>query len=297
MQIIIEDLQKGQVVKIKNQKEFDDIPDDYSGKINIIGDVARVNKSFKNAHIVVSGKATIEHCYGNATIKYCSGNATIKYCYDNATIEHCYDNATIEHCYGNATIKYCSGNATIEHCYDNATIKYCSGNATILMFGFASILALYSAKKIVSKGMNIIRKFGKNKIDIKKSKETTFIHIKETFESKPDFDLYQKLYPVEKKSRKVIMYKAVHKVGGKYVSDYDRDFEYKIGETKTIEADKSNYNSCSHGIHVSHLEWALRFGRFWSDLAILKCSVPVNKIIVCKDCDGKVRTSELKVLG
>jgi hypothetical protein len=42
--------------------------------------------------------------------------------------------------------------------------------------------------------------------------------------------------------------------------------------------------------------WALKFGMDWDDMALIECEVPINKIIVPKDCDGKVRTSELKVL-
>lgn len=33
-----------------------------------------------------------------------------------------------------------------------------------------------------------------------------------------------------------------------------------------------------------------------NDMALLECEVPVKNIIVCKDTDGKVRTSKLKVL-
>jgi hypothetical protein len=42
--------------------------------------------------------------------------------------------------------------------------------------------------------------------------------------------------------------------------------------------------------------WALNFGNSWNDMALLEVKVPIDKIVVSKDCDGKVRTSELTVL-
>jgi hypothetical protein len=266
-------------IVVKTQKEFDKIKLDFEGKIIIDGNITEINKNFNDARIIVYGNATIESVYDNATIKSVYGNATIKYVYDNATIESVYYDATI---------KSVSGNATIESVYGNATI--------LLMTGLASIVLLYSAKKIIAKGFNLIRQIGTEKINIQKGKNVNYIQIKKTLSNTPSFEMFKKMYPVKLNSKKSILYKAVHKRDKKYFSEYNSSFEYQIGEIKKHKIDKQKENSCSTGLHVSHKIWAVNFGINWDDMALLECEVPINKIIVAKDCDGKVRTSELKVL-
>ena len=163
---------------IKTQKQFDEIKDNYEGEI-VINDTKEpliINRSFENAYINIYGNATIKNISGNATIQNISGNAIIKYVYSNATIQNVYGNATIQDVYG---------------------------NATITLFGLAIICFLYNAKKITTKGINIIRQIGIEKIDMKLSKETTFIKIKDSIKTKPTFDFYKKMYPVEVKKSKL----------------------------------------------------------------------------------------------
>lgn len=54
--------------------------------------------------------------------------------------------------------------------------------------------------------------------------------------------------------------------------------------------------SCVTGLHVSDLRFAKLFGNYWLDLAIIEVEVPIDKVVIAKDCDGKIRTSELKVI-
>ena len=245
------------ILQINNQKEFDAIPDDYKGRIEIVGRLERIVRSFDDAYIVVSGNAVIESC---------SGNAVIKYCYDNAVIESCYD---------------------------NAVIKSCSGNAVINAFGLASILSAMGSVIITTHGINIVRYFDDEKnLKLKLSKKTTVIKLKK---QKPTAKLFCEEYPVETKGKNAILYKAVHKIDGRYFSDRVNSFEYIIGETKEHALGEEK-ESCGAGLHVAHLRWAVLFGKYWEDEAILECSVPLSKIFVGNDCDGKVRTSELKVL-
>jgi hypothetical protein len=56
----------------------------------------------------------------------------------------------------------------------------------------------------------------------------SFICIKDTIENNPTFDIYKKLYPVKIKKTKAILYKAVHKINGEYISDYDKNFKYEL---------------------------------------------------------------------
>jgi len=258
-------------VIIKNQKQLDAIKLDFDGRI-LIRDTEEwlaINKNYTKAEIYISGSATIRYVSDNATIKYVS------------------DNATIRSVYGNATIEYVSDNATIKHVY---------GNATILLYGLACICFLYSAKKITAKGINLIRQIGTEKIDLDLGEDVNFIQQKETFTDNPTFDLFKKMYPISFTKTKATMYKAVHKKNDEYFSNYNNDFEYKIGKIITEKCDDKNNNSCSTGIHLCHKQWALDFGKDWDDMALLEAETDIKDIIVSKDCDGKVRTSKIKVL-
>jgi hypothetical protein len=254
----------------------------------------------------VSGNATIESVYDNVIIKNVYDNATIESVYDNVIIKNVYDNSTIEYVYDNVIIKYVYDNATIKSVYDNVIIKNVYGNATIEsvsgnviienMIGLSSIVSLYSAKQIIAKGMNLIRQIGINEIDLDLGENVNFIQVENTIKKDTTFDMYSKLYPVEIKGKKAILYKAVHKKDGVYFSEYDNNFTYTIGKIKEEYIDKSKTNSCSSGIHLAYLQWAKLFGKYWEDLAILECETNIEDIIVSEDCDGKVRSSKVKII-
>ena len=55
-------------------------------------------------------------------------------------------------------------------------------------------------------------------------------------------------------------------------------------------------DDCSYGIHISHMNWALNFGRQWEDLAIIEVETKISNIVLPTRSEGKVRTSEVKVL-
>ena len=104
-------------------------------------------------------------------------------------------------------------------------------------------------------------------------------------------------YGIKHTKTKAIFYKAVRKVGGKYLADYDRNFEYIIGENKKVDyIDKDINETCGRGIHISHLNWALNFGRSWDNLAIIEVETKIEDIVCPVGTDGKVRTSQVKVL-
>ena len=245
----------------------------------------------------MSGSASIQSMSGSASIQSMYDSASIQSMYGSASIQYMYDSASIQSMYGSASIKSMSGSASIKSMYDSASIKYMSGSASILLMTWlASIILLKSAKKIIAKGMNLIRQIGTLKIDMELWKDVNFIQIKDTIENTPTFEMYKKLYPVDIKKTKAILYKAVHKIDWEYISNYDKSFEYEIWKIIKEKCDNNKTDSCSYWIHISHLKRAIDFGRVWEDMAILECEVPIKDIVVSKDCDWKVRTSQLKVL-
>ena len=114
------------------------------------------------------------------------------------------------------------------------------------------------------------------------------VHLPKTTEEYCDF------YGVTRKDGCAILYKSVNPDGSSF---YDRNFAYSVGETKTCECDPSKDVQCGSGMHVSHLHWAIDFGRRESrPFKVIECAVPLDKIVVPNNTDGKVRTSGLLVL-
>jgi hypothetical protein len=168
------------------------------------------------------------------------------------------------------------------------------GNSRATGLGEAYISA-YSCKELILKGYNIVKINKSNRKDVNLIMYKTS-HLIIIPDFKPTWPDYIKRFPVEIRGKNAILYKAVHKKDGKYFSDYDKNIEYKIDEVKTHEINKSQEQSCSTGLHIADKTWARCYGSDWSDMALLECEVPINKIVVAKDCDGKVRTSQLKVI-
>ena len=105
---------------------------------------------------------------------------------------------------------------------------------------------------------------------------------------------YIDLNGIEVRDGRAILYKAVRDNLSSY---HDPGFLYTVGEQHEEDCDTRTDRACSSGLHVSHLAWAIDFGRQCvKDFKILECAVPIDKIVLPEKCDGKVRTSELTVL-
>ena len=109
---------------------------------------------------------------------------------------------------------------------------------------------------------------------------------------------YCSFYGIKHDKKKGKFFKAVRKTDdGKYISDRDNDFEYKIGyKAKADSLDTDVIEDCGHGIHIAHLGWCIDYGRDWRNLAILEVEADLDKIIVPKGCPGKIRCLEVDVI-
>lgn len=104
-------------------------------------------------------------------------------------------------------------------------------------------------------------------------------------------------YGIKHTKTKAIFYKAVRKDKDDiYRSDWKNDFIYEVGKFKEEKCDSDIKTGCSFGINISHLNWALNFGKDWSNLAILEVETKISDIVMPINTDGKVRTSKVKVL-
>ena len=107
---------------------------------------------------------------------------------------------------------------------------------------------------------------------------------------------YMDFYGLPHTKKYGTFYKAVRKVDGKYISDYDCNFEYGVGKTAKSEyLDTDVSKLYGKGIHVAYLQWVLDFGKNWGDLAILEVKAKLDNVIVPLNA-GKVRVDEVKVI-
>jgi len=250
-----------------------------SSHITYMRDSSHVTNMYGSSHITnMRDSSHITNMWDSGHITNMMGSSHVTYMYDSSHVTYMYDSSHVTYMYDSSHITYMYDSSRIEHMYAES-----SANA-------------YGKNKIVTHGYNIIKTKTSNKdnLDLTLSKNSQLILVAD-FEA--TFESYQERYPVEVVDGIAVLYKAVHKrEDGVFFSDYDKKFTYAIGEKKTHECSASTEQSCSVGLHVSHEDWVLNFGRDWSDLAILECHVPIDKIVVSKDCDGKIRTSELTVV-
>ena len=90
-------------------------------------------------------------------------------------------------------------------------------------------------------------------------------------------------------------YKAVRKIGGKYISGWDNRTEYILGQVLETETDKNPDRVAVKGIHIASLEFAKKYGDRWDDVAILELQVDVKDIVI-PDAKDQLRASRVKVL-
>ena len=112
---------------------------------------------------------------------------------------------------------------------------------------------------------------------------------------------YADFYGIKISGDAILLYKAVRKLTirgeNQYRSNYDNSFFYRIGEIAEVsDFDERENVECGRGIHLSYLDYALRFGRDWDNLAILEIESKTEDIIVPNFCGGKVRTKRGKVI-
>ena len=205
--------------------------------------------------------------------------------YDRIKVNRNFENAEQSIC-EQAYADIC-GSSTVKNIYDSAKL--------LLVSGLASVLMITGNASVTTAGFNIVRTYtDETKTSLKLSKNTTLIKLDRSITQPTTFDGFKQMYPTVVKGTKTIMYKAVHKDGDKYFSDYDKSFTYEIG--KKITGIVKGKESCNQGLHISYKWWAIRFGSGWDNMALLECEVAIKNIVVSSDTDGKVRTSELKVI-
>ena len=173
--------------------------------------------------------------------------------------------------------------------YNRAVVNRLFQRASVVANGNSSVVAWGNSSVVASGNSQICDRTESHKLST--SGNARIVHDPKTIAE------YLEHHQIENDGVKAKLFKAVHKVDWRCVSDKNNAFEYRIGETAIADKlDTDPDEECGHGIHMAHKAWCLNYGRAWQDLAILEVEVDIAGIVLPRNCAGKVRAASVKVL-
>jgi len=302
---------------VKSQLDWDQIPDDFKGYIYIQSDTRIVVEKRKGCKVVARDNSSVL-AYGDSSVVALENSSVVAWensvvnAWDNSVVEArgnssivargnssvwALDNSVVK-AWGNSSVE--ARDNSVVKAWDNSVVKAWD-NSVVEARGNSSVVALENSS-VVAWENSVVKAWDNSVVEargnVQVCKYSDFVSISTQGNARivtlpKTLQEYCEFYGVTVKDGHAILYKAVSPT---YSSFYDREFVYEPGEKKEVDCDPSTDRPCSHGMHVSHLLWALDYGRYYNEFKILECAVPLDKIVVPTNTDGKVRTSELTVL-
>ena len=223
-------------------------------------------KAYSNSSVSAHGNSSVSAC-GNSSVM-AHGNSSVSACGNSSVMA--YDNSSVS-AHGNSSVS-AYDNSSVS-AYDNSSVSAC-GNSSVSARGNSQIID-------AARNNNI-----------KVSGNARIIY------SPLSIDEYIDFYGLDATETTVKLYKAVHFCEDVYYSDFNYKFIYPIGDVVTPDNGfaESAQIECGAGIHLAHKAWAVSYGAYWPDLAILECECEKSDVLVPLYCNGKVRARKAKVL-
>ena len=257
------DYSKLKKITVRSQAELDGIPTDFRGKILInFG-------TYANPAIVRRNYKGLVTAVGDSFVLALGG--------DLVTCDHSY---------------VCSYNSFVD-AYDYSFVD-AHGGVCVNAHDYSCVKARDYSCVVANGNAQVINKLNSKGDGVIITKGNARVLNTPTLIQK-----YCNFYEIEYDEKKGKFYKAVHKNSdiNSYFSDFDNTFEYRIGEKVKVDfLDTDTGIECGRGIHIAHKNWCLRFGESWRDLAILEVEAELDRIVIPKYYDGKLRCDEVTVL-
>ena len=258
---------------VTNQAELDMIPDDFKGRIYIKSDVRIVVKKRYYWRVEARGNSSVVARENSSVVAR-----------ENSSVVAWENSSVVAR--GNSSVVAWENSSVVAR--ENSSVV-ARENSSVVARENSSVEAWENSSVVASANAQIVDRQINGTIQI--SGNARIVYMPKNIHEFMDF------YGIKHTKTKATFYKAVRKQDdGRLISDYNCTFEYKVGETKSENCDSDAQRECSYGIHISHLNWALRFGSDWDNLAIIECETKISDIVMPDDTDGKVRTSKIKVL-
>ncbi len=299
------DYSKLSEITVTNQAEMDAIPDDFKGRIyiNCTATVA-VNKRYYwcveawgnssveawgNSSVVARGNSSVV-AWGNSSVVARENSSVVAW--ENSSVV-ARGNSSVE-AWGNSSVVAWENSSVVA--WENSSVV-AWGNSSVVAWENSSVVA-WENSSVVARGNSSVEASGNSQIVNRQSingKIKLSGNARQVFMPK-NIHEFMVFYGIKHTKKTATFYKAVHKDESGYYSNHNSDFRYDIGKTVVENCDTNIEQTCGMGIHIAHLNWALDFGRNWSDLAILEVKTDIADIVMPNDTDGKVRTSKIKVI-
>ena len=254
-------------ITVKTQQELDEIPLDFKGRIYIEFGTVFSPAVVRNKYyyrVVARENSSVEAWENSSVVAWENSSVVAR---ENSSVVARENSSVVA--------------------WENSSVVAME-NSSVVAWGNSSVVARGNSSVVASANAQVVDRLNGGRIEI--TGNARIVHMPKTIHEFMDF------YGVKHDKKTAVFYKAVHKEGERYFSDYQTGFTYRIGEKVKEACDPDVNQNCSFGIHVARLYWALDFGKNWKDLAILEVKTDIKDIVMPKGTDGKVRTCECTVL-
>ena len=279
-------------IKITSQKQLDELPIDYDGKIYIKFGTPNNPAIIRNKYtypVAARGNSSVE-AWENSSVEAWENSSVVAL--ENSSVVAWENSCVVAR--GNSSVAARDNssvaaydNSSVE-AWENSSVVAC-GNSSIAAYDNSSVAA-YDNSSVVASG-NAQVADSSSSVEIKTSGNARIVHMPRTISEYLDF------YGIESDGKTAKLYKAVHKIDGVYRSDWMYECTYAPGKvTEAYGLDKNPEEDCGQGIHMAHLDWCLLYGSDWSDLAIIEVEAEIDGIIVPMNGNGKVRAAQCKMI-
>ena len=271
-------------IVVTSQTELDSLPLDFDGRI-IIKFGTHYNRAVVNRRFKYRVEAR-----GNSSV-VAWGNSSVV-AWGNSSVEAWGNSSVVA--WGNSSVVAWENSSVVA--WGNSSVE-ARGNSSVVAWGNSSVEARENSSVVARENSSVVASGNTQVVDSTRSHDIEISGNARIVYNPQNAAEYLRHHGIEQAGGKAKLYKAVHKRDGRYFSDHDNSFEYTIGkEAAADRLDTDTGHDCGSGIHIAHKAWVLDYGRDWKDLAIIEVEADISKIVVPKDCTGKVRTDKVLVI-
>ena len=286
-------------ITVKSQEELDLIPLDFKGRIYVefgtFYNPAIVRnhyyyrvEAWENSSVVARGNSSVEARENSSVVARENSSVEAR---ENSSVV-AWENSSVEARENSSVVAWENSsvvaweNSSVEARENSSVVA--RENSSVVAWENSSVEARENSSVVASSNVQVVDCLQGAKIKINGNARIVY--------NPKNIHEFMDFYSIKHNKKTAIFYKAVHKKKGAYFSDYNSNFYYEIGKTLKEKCNTDTDYDCSYGIYISHLNWALNYGRAWDDLAILEVETDISDIVLPKNSDGKVRTSKCKII-
>ena len=283
-----------------SQAELDAIPVDYNGRIIIKFGTpynrAVVNKRY--AYSVVAWENSSVMAWENSSVEARDNSSVVAWenssvvARDNSSVV-AWENSSVE-ARDNSSVE-ARGNSSVVAWGNSSVVAW--ENSSVVARDNSSVVARINSSVVAWENSSVVARDNSQIVDAVRRGNVKVSGNARVVYNPDNITAWAEGNDIPIIDGKIKLYKAVHKRDTEYVSDWDRDFFYEIGEMAvangfTVEPEED----CGQGIHMATASWACAYAQSWDDIALLELEADAAEIVVPLYETGKVRAPKAKVL-